>query len=197
MKHRDIYWRRYKIQETLYTENDTTVSFKVDTLGPHTIHWPLLIAFYTHSTFSGVLFCCRPSRAWVTFNRFPIIFGAFVLYLYLRCTHCIIPEILLNYPNSFCGGMFKLNAKFDAYLLFYSLSYFEYDGHRVHMFTQQCLPIPTSTSIVKLSLFMHAHSSPLSLAAKLHQCCTNHSRYINNGWTFSGQASYGSFSDPW
>ena len=28
---------------------------------------------------------------------------------------------LLNYANSFCGGMFKLNAKFDADLLLYSL----------------------------------------------------------------------------
>ena len=38
---------------------------------------------------------------------------------------------------------------------------------------------------MQLLLFMHGHSSPLSLAARLHQCCTNHSHYINNGWTFS------------
>ena len=37
----------------------------------------------------------------------------------------------------------------------------------VHMLTQQCLP-PPLTSTVKSSLFTHAHSSPLSLAAKLH-----------------------------
>ena len=29
------------------------------------------------------------------------------------------------------------------------------------------------------------HSSPLSLAARLHQCRANHSYYINNGWAFS------------
>ena len=46
------------------------------------------------------------------------------------------------------------------------------------------------TSTVKLSLFTHAHSSPLSLAARLHQCHTNHSSYINYGWTFSGQTLY-------
>ena len=40
------------------------------------------------------------------------------------------------------------------------------------MLTQWCLP-PPSTSIVNLSLFMHAHSSPLSLAARLHQCHAN------------------------
>ena len=28
------------------------------------------------------------------------------------------------------------------------------------------------------------HSSPLSLAARFHQCCANHSHYINNDWTF-------------
>ena len=48
---------------------------------------------------------------------------------------------------------------------------------------------PPLTSTVKSSLFMHAHSSPLSLTASLHQCCANHS-HINNGWTFSGQTSY-------
>ena len=43
---------------------------------------------------------------------------------------------LLNHPNSFRGGMFKPNAKFDADSLLYSLSHFEYDGHTVHMLTQ-------------------------------------------------------------
>ena len=43
------------------------------------------------------------------------------------------------------------------------------------------------TSIVKSSLLMHAQASPLSLAARLHWCCTNHSCYIDNGWTFSRQ----------
>ena len=33
-------------------------------------------------------------------------------------------------------------------------------------------------------VFMHGHSSPLSLAARLHRCHANHSRYSNNGWTF-------------
>ena len=29
-----------------------------------------------------------------------------------------------------------------------------------------------------------------SLAARSHQCCANHSRYINNGWPFSRQTLY-------
>ncbi|KAF6094688.1 hypothetical protein HJG60_011798 [Phyllostomus discolor] len=56
------------------------------------------------------------------------------------------------------------------------------------MLTQWCLP-PPLTSTVKSSLFTHVHSSPLSLAARLHQCHANHSRYVNNGWTISEQTS--------
>ena len=92
---------------------------------------------------------------------------------------------LLNHSNSFCRRIFKLNAKFDADFLLYSLSHFEWNGHTVHMLTQWCLP-PPLTSTVKLSLFMHMHSSLLSLAARLHQSRANHSCYINNGWAFSG-----------
>ena len=85
--------------------------------------------------------------------------------------------------------MFKLNAKFDADLLLSLLNHVECNGHTVHMLTQQHLP-PPLTSTVKSSLFKHAHSSPLSLAAKLHQCGINCSHYIYSGWTFSGQTSY-------
>ena len=56
--------------------------------------------------------------------------------------------------------MFKLTTKSEADSFFYSLSHFECDGHTVHMLTQ-CLP-PPLTSTVRLSLFMHVHSSPLS-----------------------------------
>ena len=84
--------------------------------------------------------------------------------------------------------MFKLNLKFDGVSLLFSLRHFECDGHTVQILTQRRLLTPL-TSTVKLSLFTHAHSSPLSLAARLHQCCSNHSRYINNSWTFSRQTS--------
>ena len=130
--------------------------------------------------------CCWPSRMWITFKRFSTIIEAFVPHFYLCCTHCIIPESLLNLPSSFHKGMFKLNAEFDADSLLYSLSHFEGDGHTVHMLPHQHLP-PPLTGTVKSSLFTHAHSSPLSLAARLHRCHANHSHYINNGWAFSGQ----------
>ena len=47
--------------------------------------------------------------------------------------------------------MFKLNAKFDADSLLYSLSYFECDGHTVPMLIQRCLLLPlTSTAKVRI-----------------------------------------------
>ena len=92
---------------------------------------------------------------------------------------------LLNHLNSFQGGMLKLNEKCEKDLLLYSLSHFECDGQTVQMLTQQHLLLPL-TSTVKSWLFMHVHSSPLSLAARLHRCHANHSSYIKNGWTFSG-----------
>ena len=95
---------------------------------------------------------------------------------------------LLNHPNSFHAGMFKLNAKFDADLLLYLLHHFEWDSHTVHMLTQWRLS-PPLTSTVKLSWFTQAHSSLLSLAARLYLSCTNHS-HISNGWALSVQTSY-------
>ena len=93
---------------------------------------------------------------------------------------------LLSHPNSFRRGMFKLHAKFDADSLLYSFSHFERDSYTVQILIQWCLPPPLN-STVKLSLFTHAHSSPPSLDARLHQCHSNCSCYINSGWTFSGK----------
>ena len=90
----------------------------------------------------------------------------------------------LNHLNSSPKGMFKLNATCDADSLLYVFSHFECDGHTVYMVTQGHLP-PPMTSTVKLSLYILAHSSPLSLAAWLHWYCANHSNYIKNNWTFS------------
>ena len=47
---------------------------------------------------------------WITFNRFSSVFEVFVPQFYLHYTYCIVPECLLNHPNSFCRAVFKLNA---------------------------------------------------------------------------------------
>ena len=111
--------------------------------------------------------CCRPSRMWITFNRVSTIFEAFVPHFYLHCTHCIVPKSLLNQPNRFLGGMFKLNAKFDVDSLLYLLSYLECHVHTVHMLTQWHLLSPP-TGTVKSTLLRHLYSNPLSLGARLH-----------------------------
>ena len=96
---------------------------------------------------------------------------------------------LLNYPNSFHRGLLKLYTKFEADSLLYLLSHFECYGHTVHMLTQQHLP-PPLTSTVKSSLFMHAHSSPLSLAVRLYRYCANCFVILTMAGLFSGQASH-------
>ena len=93
--------------------------------------------------------------------------------------------------------MFKRNTKFDADLLLCSLHHFECNSHTVHMITQWHL-LPPLTSTVNLSLFTQAHSSPLSLATRLHRCSANHSCYINNGWTvFLTDLSYKCYYIHW
>ena len=144
-------------------------------------HRSLLIAAHTWSTFLGVMLVAGlPECGSLSTDSWPSL--KHLCHSYLCFTHCIIPESLLNHPNSFCRGMFQLKVKFDADSLLYLLSPCECSGHAVHMLTQQHLP-PPLTVTVKSSLFMHVHSSPLSLAARLHQCCTNCSCYVNNGWT--------------
>ena len=69
-----------------------------------------------------------------------------------------------------------------------TLRHFQCDSHTVHMLPQWRLLHPL-TSTVKLSLFMHAGSSPSSLSARLYRYHTN-SSYIIKGWPFSGQTLY-------
>ena len=204
MKNKDIYWR-YKIHETLYIRQRCLSPLQRRYLGtPHSspdchqlpwissMAWKLL-PFKGDFSF-GKSKKKTPNLGWVT-----RMIWCFTKKLWIRCDawvvllpwwSCQSPVAhsygLLNYPNSFHGGMFKVNAKFDANSLLYSLSHFECDGHRVHILIQMHL-LPPLTSTVKSSLFTHAHSSPLSLAARLHQCHTNCFHYINSGWAFSRQ----------
>ena len=99
----------------------------------------------------------------------------------LRCTHCIIPENLMNYLNIFCRGMFKLNTKFDADLLLYSVilnatatQYTcplngSYCPHWLvqwsHHCSHTCIPVPSPWL-------------PGYIQVATHSC------YITNGWIF-------------
>ena len=213
VKNSDIYWRRYKIQETSYIGQwrlSHLWSRHLGTSHSSPNHHQLL-----HHIFLNLISGLKSLPFQKRFNLGKsqklqgaktglshwVIWG-FAKKLCMRrdawvgtlswwsCQSPLAHSCgLLNHLNSFCGGMFKLNAKFDADLLLDSLSHFECDSHTVHMLAQQGL-LPPLTSTVKSSLFMHAHSSLFSLAARLHQCHGNHSCYINNGWTFSGQTLY-------
>ena len=64
MKYRDVYWKRYKTQETLYIGQWCLSPFKVGTLGPHTV-FPVtiscLIVFSWISRLSEISFLWKVS----------------------------------------------------------------------------------------------------------------------------------------
>ena len=151
--------------------------------------WSLLIAAHARSSFSGVLLVAglskhgslstdsRPSSKHLCHT----FICAALIALFLK-TFWIIRIVSAEECSSLMQNLMQIR-------LLYSLSYVECDGHTAHMLTQPHL-LPPLTLTVMLSLFTHMHSSPLSLAARLHWCHTNRSRYISNGWTASGQTSY-------
>ena len=201
---------RYKKHCT--QDNDASVSFNVGTLGSHTV-LPMAISFsvvfpeshqqseiYSLSKVILVLGKARSHRALgglshlvdlVLCQKLSMRYDGWVGALpWWSCQSPVAHSCsLLNHPNRFCRGMLKLHTKFDADLSIYLLSHFECDALTVHMFTQKCLPSPL-TSTVKSSLFTDVHYSPLSLAARSHQCCTSCCHFINNGSTFSMQTLY-------
>ena len=213
MKNRDIYWRRCKIQETLYIGQwclSPLQSRHLGTSHSSSNHHQLpcctflkLIDSLKSLPFQKVILVLRKARSCRAPNlcyRGAESPGWFEVWLKnsawagtLLWWSCQSPVAhscgLLIHPHSFYRGMFKPNTKLDVGSLLYTLSHFEGDGHTVHMLTQWHL-LPPPTSAVKSSLFMHVHSSPLSLAARLHWCYTNLSHYVANGYTFSGQTLY-------
>ena len=90
---------------------------------------------------------------------------------------------LLNNPNCFHRGMFKVNTKFECrFIALLAQSFWIGWSHSTH--SHSTVSTAPLTTTVKSSLFTHVHSSPLALAARLHQCHTNCSCHINNSWTF-------------
>ena len=134
-------------------------------------HQSLLIAAHTRSTFSGVpLVAGPPECGSLSIDSWPSL--KHLCHTFICAALIAVPKSLLIHPNRLRREMFKLNAKFDEDSLLYLLSHFECDSHTVHMLTQQHLlpPLTSTVSTLKPSLFTHVHSSPHSLAARLHQC---------------------------
>ena len=106
-------------------------------------------------------------------------------HFYLPCTHCIIPESLLNHPNSFCEGMFKLNTKSDAdsllYLAILSVMATQYTCSLSGIYRPHW-PVQWSRHCSRMCIPVH---SP---------CLPGHTDVVqtilvidNKGWTSSGQ----------
>ena len=160
MKNRDIYWRRYKRQETLYIGQWRLSPLQSRHLGtshgspnchqlPCHIFWISLMVWNLFPF--KVDFTFEKSQKWQVAKSGLSHLGDWCFAKKLCMRHdawagmllwwsCLSPVAhswgLLNHPNSFYRGMLKLNANFDADLLLYSLSHFECNGHTVHMPTQ-------------------------------------------------------------
>ena len=94
----------------------------------------------------------------------------------------------LDHLNTFCGGMFKLKAKFDADLLLYFLSHFECDIHTIHM---QSTASTTPTDQYSEVVIVQACSFQSTLlGCQVASMSCKPFLYINNGCTFSRQTSY-------
>ena len=212
MKNRDIYWRRCKIQKTLYIAQWCLSLLQSRHLGPHTFSQlpsaALLYFSESHQQFeissiSKVVLFWGKARS----HRAPLLGyrdaqspwwfdickknctrrDAWAgMLLWWNCQSPVAHSCrFLNHPNSFCGGMFELHAKFDVDSLLCSLI-LNVIATQYFVLTQGYLLHPL-TSTVKSPSFTHAYPSPLSFAARLHWCHTNCSHYINNVWTFSRQ----------
>ena len=190
MKNRDMYWRRYKIQEILYIGQWHLSSLQSRHLG--TSHsssnwrqWPIVFS--------------------ESHRRSEIFSLSKVILVRWKARSHRVPNLGCSRAESGLGDLMfgqktampewahccdeAANHQLSVDLFLYSLSHFEWDGHTAHLFTQWLLLL-SLTSTVKSSWFTHVHFNPLSLAARLHLCRANCSHYINNGWTFSRQTSY-------
>ena len=149
MINRDIYWRRYRCKKHCTQDNDVSVPLKVGTLGPHTI-LPIVISCpIVFSWISLMVWNLFPFKGDFSFGKSQKLQGAksglyggwvtWVIWCFAKKL-CVRRDAwtgtllrwscqplaahscdLLNHLNSFPTGMFKLNAKFDADLLFYLL----------------------------------------------------------------------------
>ena len=206
-----MYWRRYKIQETLYIGQWRLSPLQSRHLG--TLHSSLNHHQLPCCIFLSLINSLKslPFQGWFQFWEKPEVAGC-QIWAVAGLSH--LGDLMFHQKNSAWDLMNEqvcccdeaanhqlpiaaafwiiwivsaeecssLMQNLIADLLLYLLSHFECVSHTVHM-TQWRLPPPLA-STVRSSLFMHVHPSPLSLAARLHRCHTNCSHHVNNDWTF-------------
>ena len=207
MKNRDIYWRRYKKHCTY--DNDTSVPFKVVTLGPHAvlpiaISCPIIFS-ESHqqseiSFLSKVIWVLGKARS----RRAPNLSCWRVIWCLAKNSAQDVMHEQAHYYDEAANHQLPIAVAFwiiwissveECSSFMQNLMYIHCSIHSVisnAMATQYTCSLNDVYSphwLVKSSLFTHEHSSPLFLTARLHLCHANHSHYINNGWTFSRQTS--------
>ena len=150
-----MYWRRYKIQETLYigqwhlgplqsrhlgTSHSSPsqhqllivfswISSMVWNLFPFKHDFSLGKSQKSQGTKSGLKWGWVTWVMWCFTKKFCTRGDVWVGVLWWSCRLPVAHSCsLLNHPNSFHGGMFKLDAKFLADLMFYLFSHFECNG---------------------------------------------------------------------
>ena len=99
-----------------------------------------------------------------------------------------VPHKQLNHLNIFCGGMFKLNAKFDVDSLFYLLSHLNVTATQYTCTLNSIYFAPWLVQWSRYCSFMRIPVHYPWLPGYISGA--NCSHYINNGWTFSRQTSY-------
>ena len=181
LKSRDLYWRSYKTQETLCIWQWCLSPLQSRHLGSHTV-LPITIScllYFPESRQQSEI--CSLSKvilvlgkAWNHRAPSPGYSGAKapgwfnvsqknsagdVMHEWACCRNEAanhgLPIAVAFWIIWIDSAEFKLNAKFDANLLLYSLSQFKCNSHTVHLLTQWCL-LPPLTSPNDGELIVHA-----------------------------------------
>ena len=209
MENRDIYWRRHKIQETLYILQWCLNSLQSRHLrtshsSPNGHYLPshIFLNLWGSETSSmskdlvlGKSISHRVSnQGWTgqTFSQTTLhdaqhVAGGVTLW-WCSCQSPVAHSCSLqSHPNSLHRRMISLTWNLMQILC--SIGSVTLNVMATSTHAHSGASTPPLTSAGKWSLFSHAHSSPSSLADRLHLCDT-YCSYINNDWTHSTHTWY-------
>ena len=198
---------RYKKHCTY--NSDVSIPFKAGTLGPHTV---LPIAIICPVIFSWIFEGLKPlpfekilvlrksishrasNQGWTgqTFSHTTLcdawhVAGGVTLW-WCSCQSPVAHSCSLrSHPNSLHRRMISLTWNLMQILC--SIGSVTLNVMATSTHDHSGASTAPLTSAGKWSLFSHAHSSPSSLADRLHWCDT-YCSYINNGWTLSRHTWY-------
>ena len=155
MKNRDIYWRRCKIQEILYIGQWCLSPLQSKYLGTshnspsrHQLPHPIFLNCIDEiSSLSKVILVLGKARSqiWAVGGLSPLVTWCFTKNLCMRCDASVgvlsgwscqsaVAHScgLLNHPNSFHGGMLKLNTIWCRFVALLAQSFWMQQPHSTH-----------------------------------------------------------------